>query len=116
MVADQEIQYGGEDTYHCEGRLRGLLLGGMVPTTACHLSIRGFSKLPKLAIMFTTSKQNACKTGTLGSLCSNALLIKTKSPKSKNQVVHEQKCQDLLSSTCPLSSERRVLDLESEVY
>ena len=33
----------------------------------------------------------ACKTETLGSLYSHALLILTKSSKSKNQVVHEQK-------------------------
>ena len=39
----------------------------------------------------------------------------TKSSKSKNQVVHEQKFKDLLSSTCHISSEIRVLDLESEV-
>ena len=31
----------------------------------------------------------ACKTETLGSLYSHALLILTKSSKSKNQVVHE---------------------------
>ena len=35
---------------------------------------------------------------------------------SKNQVMHEQKFKDPLSSTCPLSSERSVLDLESEVH
>ena len=40
---------------------------------------------------------------------SHALLILTKSSKSKYQVVPEQKFKDLLSST------RRVLDLESEV-
>ena len=34
--------------------------------------------------------------------------------KSKYQVVHEQKFKDLLSSTCQVSVERRVLDLESE--
>ena len=34
---------------------------------------------------------------------------------SKNQVVHEQKFKDLLSSTCLTSSERRLMDLESEV-
>ena len=37
----------------------------------------------------------ACKTETLGSPYSHALLILTK---SKNQVVHEQKFKDLLSS------------------
>ena len=57
----------------------------------------------------------ACKTETLGSLYIHALLIPTKSSKSKNQVVHEQKFKDLLSNTCQISSERRVLDLESEV-
>ena len=34
--------------------------------------------------------------------------------KSKYQVVHEQKFKDLLSSTCQVSVERIVLDLESE--
>ena len=38
-----------------------------------------------------------------------------KSSKSKNQVVHEQKFKDLLSCTHLTSSERIVLDLESEV-
>ena len=32
----------------------------------------------------------------------------------KYQVVHEQKFKDLLSSTCQVSVERRVLDLESK--
>ena len=44
-----------------------------------------------------------------------ALLIPTKSSKSKNQVVHIQKFKDTLSNTCLISSEKRVLDLESEV-
>ena len=35
--------------------------------------------------------------------------------KSKNQVVHEQKFKDLLSSTCQVSPKRIVFDLESEV-
>ena len=47
----------------------------------------------------------ACKTKTLDSLYSHALLIPTKSSKSKNQVMHEQKFKDPLNSTCPLSSE-----------
>ena len=34
--------------------------------------------------------------------------------KSKYQVVHEQKFKDLLSSTCQVSIERRVLNIESE--
>ena len=34
--------------------------------------------------------------------------------KSKYQVVHEPKFKDLLSSTCQVSVERIVLDLESE--
>ena len=46
---------------------------------------------------------------------SHALLILLKSSKSKHQVVHEQKIKDLLSSTCQVSVERMVLDLESEV-
>ena len=55
----------------------------------------------------------ACKAETLGSLYTPALLILTK---SKNQVVHQQKFQDLLSITCQVSVERRVLDLESKVH
>ena len=57
----------------------------------------------------------ACKTKTLGSLYSHALLILLKSSNSKYQVVHEQKFKDLLSSTCQVSVERIVLDLESKV-
>ena len=57
----------------------------------------------------------ACKTDTLSSLYSHVLLILTKSSKSKHQVVHEQKFKDLLSSTCQVSVERSLLDLESEV-
>ena len=64
---------------------------------------------------FWTNLAFACKTETLGSLYNHALSIQTKSSKSKNQVVHEQKFKDLLSSTCQVSSERGVLDLESEV-
>ena len=56
-----------------------------------------------------------CKTKTSGSLYSHALLIQTISSKSKNQVVHEQNFKELLSSTCLTSSERRLLDLDSEV-
>ena len=57
----------------------------------------------------------ACKTETLNSLYSHALLILTKSFKSKHQVVHEQKFKDLLSSSCQVSVERSILDLGSEV-
>ena len=57
----------------------------------------------------------ACKTETLNSLYSHALLILTKSSKAKHQVVHEQKFKDLPSSTCQVSVVRIVLDLESEV-
>ena len=57
---------------------------------------------------FYTNWTFACKTETLGSLYSYALFILTESPKSKNQVVHEQKFKDLLSSTCQVSVERRV--------
>ena len=56
-----------------------------------------------------------CNTETLSSLYSHALFILTKSSKSKHQVVHEQKFKDLLSSTCQVSVERSMLDLESEV-
>ena len=52
---------------------------------------------------------------TFGSLYSHALLILTKSFKSKNQVVHEQKFKDPLSSTWQISPERRVMDFKSEV-
>ena len=62
-----------------------------------------------------TSLTFACKTETLSSLYSHALLILTKSSKSKHQVVHEQKFKDLLSSTCQVSVERSMLDLRSEV-
>ena len=62
---------------------------------------------------FWTKLTFAYKAETLGSLYSNALLILAELSKSKNQVVHEQK--DLPSSTCQVSSERIVLDLESEV-
>ena len=48
-------------------------------------------------------------------LHSHALLILTKSSKSKNQVVHEQKFKNLLSSTYLTNSEKIVFDLESEV-
>ena len=44
---------------------------------------------------------------------SHALLILTESSKSKHQVVHEQKFKDLLSSTCQVSVERSMLDLEN---
>ena len=56
----------------------------------------------------------ACKTETLGSLysLSHALFIPTK---SKNQVRQEQKFKDPISNTCPVSSERRMFHLESEV-
>ena len=64
---------------------------------------------------FWTNLAFACKTDTLGSLYSHALSILTKLSKFKNQVVNEQKLKDLLSSTCLISSERMVLDLESEV-
>ena len=62
----------------------------------------------------------ACKTGTLDPSYSHALLIQTESSKSKNQVEHvqkfnEQKFKDFLSSTCQVSPERIVLDLESEI-
>ena len=63
---------------------------------------------------FWTNLAFNCKSDTLGSLFSHALLILTKSSKSKNQVVHEQEFKDL-SSTCHINSERRVLGLESEV-
>ena len=63
---------------------------------------------------FYTNLTFACKTDTLGSLFSHALLIPLKSFKSKYQVVHEQKFK-VLSSTYQFSVERIVLDLESEV-
>ena len=65
-------------------------------------------------IFFYTNLTFAYKTETLGSIYSHALLIPLKSSKSKYQVVHEQKFKDLLGSTCRVSVERIVLDLESE--
>ena len=62
-----------------------------------------------------TNLAYTCKTETLSSLYSHALLILTKSSKSKHQVVHEQKFKDLLSNTCQVSVERSMLNLESEV-
>ena len=56
-----------------------------------------------------------CKSETLRSLYIHALLIPLKSSKSNYQVVHEQKFKDLLSSTCQVSVQRIMLDLESEV-
>ena len=53
----------------------------------------------------------ACKTETLCSLYSHALLIPLKSSKSKHQVVHEWKFKDLLSSTCQVSVEKSMFDL-----
>ena len=63
---------------------------------------------------FYTNLTFAYNTETLGSLYSHALLNLLKSSKSKHQVVHEQKFKDLLSTTCQVSVERIVLDLESE--
>ena len=69
-------------------------------------------------LISSDSKSNspfACKAETLGSLYSHAILILTKSSKSKNQVVYKHKFKDLLCSTFLTSLERRLLDLESEV-
>ena len=63
---------------------------------------------------FYTNLTFACKTETLGSLYSHALLICLNSSKFNYQVVHEQMFKDLLSSTCQISVERIVLDLGSE--
>ena len=60
-----------------------------------------------------TNSTFACKTETLVSLYSHALLIPLKSSKSKYQVVHEQKFKDLLSSTFQVGVERRVSGLKS---
>ena len=61
---------------------------------------------------FWTKLTFACKTETLVSLYNHVLLILTESSESKNQVVHEQKFKDLLSSSCQVSPERRVLESE----
>ena len=61
---------------------------------------------------FWTNLIFSSKTYTLGSLCSHALLILTESSKSKN---HEQTPKDPLNSTCQVSPEKIVSDLESEV-
>ena len=55
---------------------------------------------------FYTNLTFACRTETLGSLYTDALLIPLKSSKSKYQVVHKQKFKDLLSSTGQVSVER----------
>ena len=60
--------------------------------------------------MATEPLRHAYKTETLGSLCSHALLIVTKSSKSKYQVVYGQKFKVLLSSTCLSGSVGLVLD------
>ena len=65
---------------------------------------------------FYTNWAFACKTETFGSLYSHALLIVNMSSKLKNQVVHEQKFKNLLSSKYPVSVKRRMFDLESEVH
>ena len=51
---------------------------------------------------FYTNWAFACKTETVGSLYSHALLTPLKSSKFNCQVVHEQKFKDLLSSTVKL--------------
>ena len=82
-----------------------------------NIGIRGFISW-KQNISVTKcypSKYWTCKTDTLSSLYSHALLILTESSKSKHQVVHEQKFKDLLSSTWQVSTERSMLDLEWEV-
>ena len=82
------------------------------PVTKCYPPV-GIEPL-----ISSDSKSNspfACKAETLGSLYSYAILILTKSSKSKNQVVYKHKFKDLLSSTFLTSLERRLLDLESEV-
>ena len=65
-------------------------------------------------VPFYTNLVFACKTETLGSLYGHVLLILTESSKSKNQVVHEMKLKDLLSSTYQDSVEMRVLDFKSQ--
>ena len=61
----------------------------------------------------------ACKTKTLGSLYSHALLIPTEklidSNSKKDQVLHEQKFKDLLSSTCKASDSTCQVSPESIV-
>ena len=73
----------------------------------CKHSLRYHHKLLGCVV----SQSGFCKTETLGSLYSHALLIPLK---SKYQVVHLKKFKDLLSSTCQVSGERIVLDLEWE--
>ena len=71
--------------------------------------------IPSPTLSFLDYFAFASKTETVDSLYNHALFILTKSSKSKNQVMHEHKFKDLLRSTCLTSSERRVLDLESEI-
>ena len=63
----------------------------------------------------TKNSSKVCKTETLSSLYNYVLLIPTKSPRSKNVVVYQQKIKDPLRSACQIGLERRVLDLKSEI-
>ena len=82
--------------------------------TLCHLQW-GFdlglwltSDFKAKTLLSELTRHFACKTDTLGYLYSYRLF-------HLNQVVHEQKFENPLSSTCQISSERRVLDMELEV-
>ena len=67
-------------------------------------------------ILFYTNLTSACKTETFRFPYIVMLyLFPLNSSKSKHQVVHEQKFKDLHWSTCQVSVERIVLNLESEV-
>ena len=84
----------------------------MMPIIASEALLR--EKIQVQHYPFYANLTFACKTETLGSWYSNALLILIQLSKSKYQVVHEQKFKDLLSRTCQVRVERIVLKLESE--
>ena len=67
---------------------------------------------PGPLINLSDSKCNTLLSELTGSSCGHALLILTYTSKfsKKNQVVHEQKFKDPLSSTCQINPERKVLD------
>ena len=87
----------------------------MIPPTSIELRPLLTSDFKSNTLLSETNLAFAYKTKTSGYLYCHALLILTKSSKSKNPVVHDQKFKALLSSTRWISSEKRVLDLEAEV-
>ena len=64
---------------------------------------QGSSAILVWCSLFWANLASVCNSETLSFLYSHALLILTKSSKSKNQVVHEQKFKDPLNSICHFS-------------